>query len=200
MRCLFGDVITSSIVGIIPIAGERFAQDRIKRFLNAPSSFNRSAKLACTPTSCLFGLALFLAELRDIRGFDVPTAQVEFDHGDESFDRVVWLKHGQESIRVSHKTVVFHVNNPAKRPKRVSVDTNLVMRSSMDLGSSKKVGRVTRERSAPGRSWDMMCERTASDVQSALSPHSSTTVLYILLLQICSYRSYPGDNLCSPLP
>lgn len=26
---------------------------------------------------------------RDIRRFDVPSTQVKFDHGDESFDRIV---------------------------------------------------------------------------------------------------------------
>jgi hypothetical protein len=35
-----------------------------------------------------------------------------------------------------------------------------VIRSNIDLGSRMKVGKVTRERSAPGRSWEMMCERT----------------------------------------
>jgi hypothetical protein len=38
--------------------------------------------------------------------------------------------------------------------------TNFVILSSIDLGSRINVGRVTRERSAPGRSCDMMWERT----------------------------------------
>jgi len=36
----------------------------------------------------------------------------------------------------------------------------LVMRSSMLLGSRMKVGKTTLLRSAPGLSWDMMCDRT----------------------------------------
>lgn len=35
-----------------------------------------------------------------------------------------------------------------------------VILSSIDLGSRMKVGNVTRLKSAPGRSWEMMCERT----------------------------------------
>ena len=35
-----------------------------------------------------------------------------------------------------------------------------VIRSNMDLGSKRKVGRVTLLRSAPGRNWEMMWERT----------------------------------------
>lgn len=42
-----------------------------------------------------------------------------------------------------------------------AVDTDFVIRSSIDLGSNIKVGRVTRLRSAPGRSWEMMWDRTA---------------------------------------
>jgi hypothetical protein len=38
--------------------------------------------------------------------------------------------------------------------------TYLVMRSSIDLGSRMNVGSTTRLRSAPGRSCEMMCERT----------------------------------------
>jgi hypothetical protein len=38
-----------------------------------------------------------------------------------------------------------------------------VIRSNMERGSRMKVGNVTRLRSAPGRSCDMMCESTAQD-------------------------------------
>lgn len=39
--------------------------------------------------------------------------------------------------------------------------TDFVIRSSMERGSRIKVGNVTLLRSAPGRSWAMMCESTA---------------------------------------
>jgi hypothetical protein len=45
--------------------------------------------------------------------------------------------------------------------------SHFVMRSNIDRGSRMKVGRVTRLRSAPGRSCDMMCESTT--VQSYVS-------------------------------
>lgn len=37
---------------------------------------------------------------------------------------------------------------------------HFVILSSIDLGSRMKVGNVTRLKSAPGRSWEMMWERT----------------------------------------
>lgn len=40
------------------------------------------------------------------------------------------------------------------------VGSNFVILSSIDLGSKMKVGRVTRLRSAPGRNWDMIWDRT----------------------------------------
>jgi hypothetical protein len=41
--------------------------------------------------------------------------------------------------------------------------TDFVIRSNMERGSRMKVGNVTRLRSAPGRSCDMMCESTAQE-------------------------------------
>lgn len=37
-----------------------------------------------------------------------------------------------------------------------------VILSSMDRSSRMKVGSVILDKSAPGRSWEMMCERTAT--------------------------------------
>jgi hypothetical protein len=51
--------------------------------------------------------------------------------------------------------------------------THFVILSSMLRGSNMKVGRTTRLRSAPGRSWDMMWERTGQDV--VLAPMRSTS-------------------------
>ena len=47
-------------------------------------------------------------------------------------------------------------------------NTNFVILSSIDLGSKMKVGRTTRLRSAPGRSWEMMWERTGHGCQFGL--------------------------------
>lgn len=58
-------------------------------------------------------------------------------------------------------------------PEKLS---HLVMRSSIDRGSRMKVGSVTRLRSAPGRSCDMMCESTAA--QSYVSQLLSRVQLF----------------------
>lgn len=42
-----------------------------------------------------------------------------------------------------------------------------MIRSSILRGSRMKVGRTTRLRSAPGRSWEMMCISTAQNQLSA---------------------------------
>jgi hypothetical protein len=41
-------------------------------------------------------------------------------------------------------------------------DTYFVIRSSIDRGSRIKVGKTTRLRSAPGRSWEIMWVRTVA--------------------------------------
>lgn len=48
------------------------------------------------------------------------------------------------------------------------VGAHLVIRSSIDRGSRIKVGNTTRLRSAPGRSWEMMCVRTVRSAMSAM--------------------------------
>lgn len=42
----------------------------------------------------------------------------------------------------------------------IAAQTHFVILSSIDLGSRMKVGKVTLLKSAPGRSCEMMCERT----------------------------------------
>ena len=44
-----------------------------------------------------------------------------------------------------------------------SIYTDFVILSNIDFGSNMNVGRVTRLRSAPGRNWDMMWDRTAKE-------------------------------------
>lgn len=48
---------------------------------------------------------------------------------------------------------VFHLGLCGKTP-------HFVILSSIDLSSRMKVGRVTLDKSAPGRSWDMIWVRT----------------------------------------
>lgn len=49
------------------------------------------------------------------------------------------------------------------------MNTYLVIRSSMDLGSRMNVGNTTRLRSAPGRSCEIMCDRTESILSAGVS-------------------------------
>jgi hypothetical protein len=58
-----------------------------------------------------------------------------------------------------------------------------VILSSILLGSRIKVGSTTRLRSAPGRSWEMMCERTAHYYQYLYSS-SLIDALTISLLRL----------------
>lgn len=91
----------------------------------------------------------------DVRRLDVPSAQVEFDDRDEAFGRVVYRRGGKECLRMLHKTTPLLAPgwDPSEGPY-------FVIRSSIDRGSSIKVGRVILLRSAPGRSWEMMDKRT----------------------------------------
>ena len=88
----------------------------------------------------------------------MPATEVELDNRDESVYRVVDVGHWKESIWVCHETccrlsALIRLSSGGK--------SHFVILSSIDLSSRMKVGRVTRERSAPGRNWEMICERTA---------------------------------------
>lgn len=100
----------------------------------------------------------------------MPAAQVKPNDRDEAFERIVDLGHGQQRLRVRHEATTA--------PRRIStlsvaedggmeVCTHFVIRSSIDLGSRMKVGSTTLLRSAPGRSWEMMWERTVIAQESA---------------------------------
>lgn len=90
----------------------------------------------------------------------MPSAQVELDHGDETFEGVIDIGHRQQGLGVCHETD-RRINGVSDRNFVTDiVSTYFVMRSSMDRGSRMKVGRTTRLRSAPGRSCEIMWERT----------------------------------------
>lgn len=100
----------------------------------------------------------------NVRRLDVPSTQVEFDHGHKSLNRIINSAHGEESIGVGHEARRDVSSCRAKRQgsKAGAISSYLVIRSSMDRGSRMNVGRTTRLKSAPGRSWEMMCDRTGS--------------------------------------
>lgn len=105
----------------------------------------------------------------------MPAAEIELDDRNESLDRVVDLGNGKEHFGMTHETVastsagcwsssfvILSLSLKAGTGRFGSRgEADLVILSSMLRGSRMKVGRVTRLKSAPGRSWEMMCVRTA---------------------------------------
>jgi hypothetical protein len=81
MRGLFGDVVATSSVWIVPIASESLAEDRVQGLLN-------TAELT----------SVKMLEAQDewsVRWFDVPATQVEFDDSNKTLQRVFDGRHGQ---------------------------------------------------------------------------------------------------------
>lgn len=92
----------------------------------------------------------------NVRWFDMPTAQVELDHRNESRCWILDFGHRQECFRMCHEAI-----KSRQRSARVSDwIAYFVIRSSIDFGSKMNVGKVTLFRSAPGRNCDMICEST----------------------------------------
>lgn len=89
----------------------------------------------------------------------MPAAQVELDHRDEAFEGIIDGGHRQKGLRMGHEASDkgrLVLSDTA----RTTIATYLVIRSNIDRGSRMKVGNTTRLRSAPGRSWLIMCDRT----------------------------------------
>jgi hypothetical protein len=86
----------------------------------------------------------------------VPAAQVELGHSYKSLHRVFNLGEWEHGLGMCHEAAPT-VSTSLSLYSRT---THFVMRSSIDRGSRMKVGSVTRLRSAPGRSCDMMWEST----------------------------------------
>lgn len=89
----------------------------------------------------------------------MPATEVELDDGDEALGRVVYRGDVKEHFWVAHEAARGGVSVEMTARRGVFA-THFVILSSMLRGSRMKVGRTTRLRSAPGRSWEMMCERT----------------------------------------
>jgi hypothetical protein len=89
VRGLFGDVVASCVVRIVPVACEGLTEDRVQRLLNAARQV-RMITSTDTPG--------------DLRRSNVPTTQVEFDNRDKSINRVIDVGHRKKSVRMSHET------------------------------------------------------------------------------------------------
>lgn len=94
----------------------------------------------------------------DQRRANVPTSQIELDYGNEALDRVIYFGNMEEHLGVAHETIGESVSPNTSRYG--DGRKHFVILSSMLRGSRINVGRTTRLRSAPGRSWEMIWERT----------------------------------------
>lgn len=96
------------------------------------------------------------------RRADMPSSEVELYDAEEALDGVVDGGEVEEHLGMAHETVAKRERRwSAREKRRERTESHFVILSSMLLGSRIKVGKTTRLRSAPGRSWEMMWERTA---------------------------------------
>jgi hypothetical protein len=95
----------------------------------------------------------------------MPAAQVEFDYGDKALDRVIDIRHLEHKFGMCHEAIRDWLAGWKVIYNFPRVETYFVIRSNIDRGSRIKVGRVTLLRSAPGRSCDMIWERTMCPVR-----------------------------------
>lgn len=86
----------------------------------------------------------------------MPTTEIEFDDRNKSLYWVVHFGHLEKGVGMCHEAErsVRHIACPQR------LCTHFVILSSMERSSRMKVGRVILDRSAPGRSWDMIWEST----------------------------------------
>jgi hypothetical protein len=82
VRRLLRDIVAFGPVGVVPVASEYLAKDRVQWFLDSAVS---------QISGCLWGNIWGVWCLRRL---DVPTAEVKFGHGYESLDRVLDLGDG----------------------------------------------------------------------------------------------------------
>lgn len=76
---LFGDIVAAGAIGIVPVTGECLSEDGIEWLFHAsvqPSMF--------APVGY---------QLRNVRRFDVPSTQVEFDHRYKALNGVINGRH-----------------------------------------------------------------------------------------------------------
>lgn len=81
----------------------------------------------------------------------MPATEVKLCNGDESLRRVFDLGNRKHDLRMCHEAASA-VSLPVCPIESRAMQTHFVIRSSIDRGSRMKVGRVTRLKSAPGRS------------------------------------------------
>jgi hypothetical protein len=80
MRGLFGDVVATSLVWIIPIAGKGLAENGIQRLFHATGLV-------------LVGMIEHLELERVLRWLDMPATEIELDNSDKTLQRVLDFRH-----------------------------------------------------------------------------------------------------------
>jgi hypothetical protein len=102
----------------------------------------------------------------------MPSAQVEFHHRDKSFYWVFDFCHRQQQFGMCHEAMNSQYSLFRSPLASSRLYTHFVILSNMLRGSKMKVGSTTRLKSAPGRNWEMMCDRTIQFGQLfSLLPH-----------------------------
>jgi hypothetical protein len=96
MRRLLGNVVSFRAVRVVPVSSEDLAQNGVERLLN-------SSVLA---SAAVLG---FSRHSRCLRRLDVPPAQVELCHGDESLDWIVDCCQREEGLGMGHEAVLVSV-------------------------------------------------------------------------------------------
>lgn len=82
------------MIRIFPVTGKCFAKNRIERFLHAPAVvFSQRSN------------TIFLPVKADVRWFDMPAAQVEFDHRNETLGWIFNFGHRKEGFRMRHEAI-----------------------------------------------------------------------------------------------
>lgn len=108
---MFSDVVASSVVRILPVAGKDLAKDWVQGLLYPPKCFISRGSRRCDITSS--------------RRFDVPTAQVEFNYRHKTLDGIVDLRHRKQCLRMGHETVVKGQSLMIKRKSPCALGNSL---------------------------------------------------------------------------
>jgi hypothetical protein len=77
VRSLFGDVVSTRVVWVVPVSGKGLAEDGVERLLDTAVSVLAAAQW----TMAIRGT--------NSRRFDMPSTKIEFGDGDKALDGVI---------------------------------------------------------------------------------------------------------------
>jgi hypothetical protein len=99
----------------------------------------------------------------------VPATEVEPNNSHEALYGVLDFGHWEKRVWMCHEAISNRQHSDPLGSFGSKV-THFVILSSIDRGSRMKVGRVTRLRSAPGRSCEIICMSTFGEFQVSYIP------------------------------